>query len=152
MFSQLERDGEFIEVTSYKTPDGEWKYGFHKDCLNGDGIKCMIINKHGLDQFIEKGYGDRIMVVYIICSTDTRIRRYHNRLGDNPTEKQLAEGFLRLIRDAKDFEEFEDELRHGYGYLEYNGVSASAVWNEDDGNIADILHQINTFVEWCDEE
>lgn len=147
MFHQLKEDGQFIETTEYKTTDRILHYGFHKDSIKGDGIKCMILNPDGVSQLINNGYGDRMMIVYVNCPTQTRIKRYHNRLGDNPTEHQLAEGFLRLLRDIYDFEKFDSVIIEG-GYDQYNwykDVPVEIVVNGDDDDIEWNLETIHDF-------
>lgn len=147
-FCTIELNRKFIETTSYKTQNGEWYYGFHEDSIEGDGIKGLILNKHGLDQFIERGYGDRMIIFQVYCDTDIRILRYKDRLGYNPTEKQLAEGFLRLLRDIEDFKQFEDGIYNTPERWanEYKGVPIELVINESDKAIEFLFNEIKSFM------
>jgi guanylate kinase len=149
-FETMDSNNEFIETTSYKTVDSTWYYGFHKNSIEGDGIKMMILNPEGLNELIEKGYGDRIMIAYVICDTDDRILRYHKRLGDNPTQEQLAEGFLRLIRDFDDFSNFEDEI-DGLNLI-YRGCPIERIYNTRYSNLSVQLEDIEDFVNYYSKE
>lgn len=150
-FNESLANNEFLETTKYQTTSGTWYYGFHKDSVSGDGIKCMILNPDGVDQMIANGYAERMMIVYVLCDTETRIKRYYNRLGDNPTEHQLAEGYLRLLRDINDFEKFDDVKQITWGGInwdyEYKCVPTSEVYNIDREDIRHILWSIKNFTE-----
>lgn len=151
-FFKYEENRALIETTSYKTTDTVWHYGFHKDSIKGDGIKCMIMNPHGIKQLIDNGYGDRMIIVRVRAYTDERVERYFNRLGDNPTEHQLAEGFLRLKRDIEDFREFDEEVRLGIGnfnkyYWYYRGVLVTSFDNDSFSFFIDEMEYLKEFVE-----
>lgn len=157
-FFELERDGKFIETTSYKTTTGTWHYGFHKDSVDGDGVKVMIANPHGVNQIIDNGYADRIMLVHVVCDTETRIKRYFNRLGESPTEHQLAEGFLRLLRDIEDFDNFKGEFKYTNEFYcsqtddyKYRGVPLIEVYNLDYTDMEGVLETIKIFTEVSNE-
>ena len=155
-FNESLTNNEFLETTKYKTTNGTWYYGFHKDSVSGDGIKCMILNPDGIEQLISNGYAERMMIVYVLCDTETRIKRYYNRLGDNPTEHQLAEGYLRLLRDINDFEKFDDVKQITWDDVEwdyeYKGVPTNEVYNIDREDIRHILWSIKDFIEVLNNE
>ena len=153
-FNESLTNNEFLETTKYKTTNGTWYYGFHKDSVSGDGIKCMILNPDGIEQLISNGYAERMMIVYVLCDTETRIKRYYNRLGDNPTEHQLAEGYLRLLRDINDFDEFKKEFRYTNEFhcsqiddYKYKNVPLIGVFNIEDDDVEDALVSIKDFTE-----
>ena len=150
LFLEYEENGDFIETTSYVTTDGTWHYGFHKDSIEVDGIKCLILNPHGVSQFLENGYADRMIIIQVCVPTETRILRYMNRLGENPTEKQLAEGFLRLVRDIEDFREFEDSTNasspDNVNLFDYMGVPVEYVYNDLECEVEKTLEYISLFV------
>jgi guanylate kinase len=150
-FFEYEENNNFIETTSYKTVDGVWYYGFHKDSIEGDGIKCLIMNPHGINQIIEKGYSDRMLIIYVNAPMSTRVKRYHKRLGDNPTEHQLSEGFLRLLRDMEDFEQFDYEIGGWDDEYSYREVPVDIITNDGDDDLNYTLNEIKTFVEAFNE-
>jgi len=150
-FYVLENDNKFIETTKYQTTTGTWYYGFHKKSVEISGVKCLILNPHGIDQFIEQGYADRMIIVYVVTRSDIRIKRYFNRLGDNPTEHQLAEGFLRLLRDIEDFDKFEKETKYNYeNEHSYKNVPLYHILNSDEDEpeyeieaLIDFVNEVN---------
>ena len=149
-FNESLANNEFLETTKYRTTTGTWYYGFHKDSVSGDGVKCMILNPDGIEQLISNGYAERMMIAYVLCDTETRIKRYYNRLGDNPTEHQLAEGYLRLLRDIKDFDEFDSAMQATsyecmWDYM-YKCVPTRIVYNSEDAYIDTVLAEISCFV------
>lgn len=150
-FTEYESNGEFLETTKYKTTNGTWYYGFHKDSIPDGNITCMILNPDGVNQMIDNGYADRMRIVYVVCDAETRIKRYRARLGDNPTEAQLAEGFLRLLRDIEDFDKFINKMVYiGFGLApiyNYRLTPVIAVENNDYNFTEEALDEIRRFVE-----
>ena len=155
-FFKYKEERAFIETTEYKTTDGTWYYGFHKNSVSGDDIKCMILNPEGIDQLIFSGYKNRMAIVYVMATTENRIERYADRMGENPSEKKLAEAFLRLLRDAKDFERFENDLvldNSIYSDFYYHGsVPTVKIRNNDfDSDVKTLLYDIEDFLGGLDE-
>ena len=144
-------NNKLLEHTSYQTTDGnKWSYGFGESSINEGVINCAIVNPDGIKQFAESSVKNRMLLVVVDAYLDTRYDAYNNRFGgvDNMTTEQLAEAWLRLGRDMKDFAEFDDKLVNKSGINELSSIPYIRVDNNmrAEGDTYEICRDIFDFI------
>lgn len=150
-FQRQFHNNKLLEHTSYQTTDGKkWEYGFGEDSITEGMINVSIVNPHGITQFAESSVKNRMLLVAIDADLDIRYDAYNNRFGgiDNMTTDQLAEAWLRLGRDMKDFAEFDEKLVNKSGINELSGIPYIRVDNNmrAEGDTDEICRDIFDFV------
>ena len=106
--------GELIEYRDYKTVEGIWYYGLHRDTLKDieNNNYVVILDYKGTTElyWYLKGRGkeDYLKNVYIDCDPKLRIERYLQR--DNMDENKIAEMCRRYLADEKEIAIFKDRF------------------------------------------
>ena len=106
--------GELIEYRDYKTVEGIWYYGLHRDTLNDieNNNYVVILDYKGTAELYwylkSRGNEDYLKNVYIDCDPKLRIERYLQR--DNMDENKIAEMCRRYLADEKEIAIFKDRF------------------------------------------
>ena len=136
VFDDMAMKDEFIEVRTYGTNQGVWKYGLSKSEIEKPyRVAIVILDLNGYEELEEYCQNSNIKTVSIYVNTcgETRLKRAINRQSPT-TEKQRVEICRRYIADYSDFEGAED-------FCDY------VVNNDDDLNFA-----VDKIEEIIDEE
>ena len=105
---------EFISNRDYKTVEGTWYYGLHKNALNDieNNNYVVILDYMGSTELfwhlMREGKANYLKSVYIDCDPKLRIERYLQR--DNMDEKKIAEMCRRYLADEKEIAIFKDRF------------------------------------------
>ena len=112
-FEHLVYKGEMFEKTEYQTMTGLWLYGFGNKSVNENCVNVAIVNPDGVRQLAESSIKDRLYIVYITTEDELqRLQMYGSRLGRSMTIEEKSEAFDRLLRDLKDFNQFELDISY----------------------------------------
>ena len=118
-FNELIFNDSFVEMRTYNTKNGLWRYGLSKDEINGDYKKgIVILDLKGLEEIEEycKDTNIKVVSIYIDVDGETRLKRALDRQSPT-TEEQRIEICRRYMADHNDFENAEEYCDHTV----YNG-------------------------------
>lgn len=118
-FNELIFNDSFVEMRTYNTKNGLWRYGLSKDEINGDYKKgIVILDLKGLEKIEEycKDTNIKVVSIYIDVDGETRLKRALDRQSPT-TEEQRIEICRRYMADHNDFENAEEYCDHTV----YNG-------------------------------
>lgn len=99
LFDELEKDGEFVETTSYIVANGEvWRYGTTRgQLLECDDNAVIVLNPDGVKAFRKQGVP--IQIVLLETNEDLILNRLKKR-GDDIEEIER-----RMAADDEDFKD-----------------------------------------------
>lgn len=100
-FLRMIANQEMASYQSFKVANGDtWFYGYKKSSIECHENCILVTNPKELIQ-LKNVYRDKIVVIEIKASQETRIARYFNR--DNMTQDNIKEMTRRMVADEKDF-------------------------------------------------
>ena len=118
-FNELIFDNSYVEVRTYNTRNGLWRYGLCKKELEDDyKVGVVILDLKGLEEIEEycKDTNIKVVSIYIDVDGETRLKRALDRQSPT-TEEERIEICRRYMADHNDFENAEEYC----DYTVYNG-------------------------------
>ncbi|MDO4344227.1 MAG: guanylate kinase [Eubacteriales bacterium] len=138
--AKLQRQGKVIEMRSYQTMHGVWKYftvdDEHTDLEHNDYIAIGTLESYAK---LKEYYGaDRIVPIYIEVDDGNRLERALKR-EKKPQNRKFEEMCRRFLADAEDFS--EENLRKA-------GIDRRFA---NDNDREECMREVEEFIRGCQE-